>query len=77
MRLEIRDKEPEKKEPVAQLWLDKDASGAIVLYYRVADDHPCSLAYFNEEQKRFHIFDNDAHQLGYKVTSTKHPYEEG
>lgn len=73
MRLEIRDKEPEKKEPVATLWLERESDDQISLYYQVDGKVPDTLAQFNEEEKEFHVFDDDVMKLGYKVTSTKHP----
>lgn len=70
MRIELRDKPEEKKEPVVKLWLERDSGGTIALYYQIYDDFYDSLAYFNEEEKRFHVFGDDVRKLGYKVTAT-------
>ena len=70
MRIELRDKPEEKKEPVAKVWLERDSSGSIALYYQIDDGFTDSLAYFNEEEKRFHVFGHDARKLGYRVTTT-------
>lgn len=71
MRIELRDKPEEKKEPVAKVWLERESSGSIALYYQIdGDDFSNSLAYFNEEEKRFHVFGYDARKLGYRVTAT-------
>jgi len=70
MRIELRDKPEEKKESVAKVWLEREESGCIALYYQIDDKRPQSLAYFNEEEKRFHVFGRDARRLGYKVTTS-------
>lgn len=76
MRLELRDKPEEKRELVAKVWLERDRGGAITLFYQIEDGPPHSMAYFNGQSKEFYVFDKDVEALGFKLTSTNHPFPE-
>ena len=70
MRLELRDKPEEKREPVAKVWLEVCGGGDITLNYSVDGSTPTSMAYFNIDEQRFHVFNEDIRRIGYQFTST-------
>ena len=66
MRIELRDKPEEKKEPVAQVWLERCRGGYLTLFYSVDGGPRDSLLYFDNDDRSLTIFEGDVVKLGLK-----------
>ena len=65
MRIELRDKPEEKREPRCKLWLDNGTCGEILLQYQIEGTEVDTLAYFSDCSNIFHVFKADIDKIGY------------
>jgi hypothetical protein len=70
MRIELRDKPEEKKEPVVKLYLKDNGMNEISLRAVTEDGMDFSIAYFDRREHELYVFEDDLADIGFHLNST-------
>ena len=70
MRIELRDKPEEKKEPVAKVYLKDNGMNEVSLRVVTEDNRDFSIAYFNRVKHELYVFEDDLTRIGFRLNST-------